>query len=495
MRSLLTAPVLSGLALWFSFAEVSLFPLAWIALVPYLHFLLLRHPWKWVLLGHFLMSGLYLGGVLYWIPRVLTTYGNLQWLVAVVVFLLMILTLSVFLLPFSILVRWAAARSAHRALLCAPGFWLLSELGRNYYAVGGFPWALLGYSQYPYPWLTQVADLSGVYLVSLLVVAGNCALLAVWQLRNWRPLALVGMVLLIANLYGAYRLHFWQPSSQTPLKVVLVQANIALSEGKEYYAVKYFETLPAHYQEAVRKGARWVIFPEAQNPYSYGEDFYFTRFWERTVRNAGVPLLLNSTLSEEGRSGHYFNSAVLLDPAGKQAYRYDKIHLVPFGEYVPLGRWLRFARPLVQEVSSFSPGSRLELGTLQQARFGTLICYESIFPEMSRRLTREGAQVLVNLTNDAWFGKTAAPRQHLAMSAFRAIESRKPVLRCANSGYSAVIDPLGRIEQELGLFEEGLLLGEVAGNEYRPIYSWLGEWMNLSIIIVSLSLILLRKKG
>ena len=494
-RDFLLPSLLSGLALWFSFPNVSFFPLAWVALIPYLHFLLRRHPWKWVIAGHFLMSGVYFAGVLYWIPNVLGTYGNLRWAVAQGIFLLMVLTLAMFLLPFSLLVRWAAGRSAGRALLCAPGMWLLTELGRNYYAVNGFPWALLGYSQYPYDWVIQIADIGGVYLISFMVVAGNCALLGALWFRSWKPLLLVTPFFLIANLYGAYRLHWWQVSSEIPVQVALVQGNIALSEGKEYYAKKYFEDLPAYYREAVGRGAQWVIFPEAQNPYSYGDDFYFKSFWERLVRNSGAYLLFNSTLREEGTSSGYFNSAVLLDRNGQQAYRYDKVHLVPFGEYVPLEKWLHFAKPLVQEVSGFSAGNRFELGTVFDTRFGTLICYESIFPEMSRRFVQEGAQVLVNLTNDLWFGATSAPRQHLTMSAFRAIENRKPLLRCANSGYSVIVSPLGRVQKELGLFEEGMLLAEVAGNRHRSVYSRLGEWLNVSIIIGSLCLPLARGKG
>ena len=491
----LVSPFLSGLLLWLAFLEYPLFPLAWVALVPFLRFLLQRHSWKRVIVGHFLMAGLYFGGVLYWIPYVLNVHGRLGWPVAAAVFALMVLILAFFLLPFSVLVRWVGARSAPAALLCAPGFWLLTELGRNYYAVNGFPWALVGYSQYSYYWLIQIADLGGVYLVSFLVLIGNCSVAAVLRFKTWRPLLFSSALLLSVNLYGFYRTHFWQPAGGPSLRVALVQGNVALSGSREYYADRYFEILPAHYRKAVEEGAQWVIFPEARNPFFFQHDFYFTTFWERLVETNGAYLLFNSAMVEEEESIRYFNSAVLLDPEGRQAYRYDKVHLVPFGEYTPLKDWLWFAQPLVKEVSSFSAGNRLEVGTVFEIPFGTLICYESIFPELTRKLVQDGATILVNITNDSWFGKTAAPRQHLTMSAFRAIESRRPLLRCANSGYSAVIDPLGRLQQELGLFQEGVLLAEVAGNSNRPIYSYTGEWLNLAIIIVSFSLALFIRKG
>ncbi len=141
--------------------------------------------------------------------------------------------------------------------------------------------------------------------------------------------------------------------------------------------------------------------------------------------------------------------------------------------------------PVVQEVSQYSAGRSPQIGSLSQTPFATLICYEGIFPELSRHFVREGAQILVNITNDSWYGRSAAPRQHLEMSSFRAIENRRPLLRCANSGYSAVIDPLGRVTQQLGLFEEGVLEATISGTSDRSIYSRTGEWINIFIVIVT----------
>ncbi len=474
--------LISGIALWLSFYN-PLFPLAWVALVPYLYFLLQKPAWRWVLIGHGLMTLVYLGGVLYWIPRVLLVYGNLSWLAALPTFLLMVILLSLVLLPFSLLTRWTAEKSTSLTLLCVPGFWLLTEVCRNYFLLNGFPWALLGYSQYPYSWMIQIADVGGVYLVSLLVVAGNAALLGVLWFKSFRPLVLFVPLFLAANLYGAYRVYYWQPDSGSALKVALVQPNIGLSEGREHYAGKYFETLAGYYQQAADEGAQWVIFPEAPNPFFYEQDFYFTHFWKRQTSNHGAYLLFNSAVLETDPQLHYYNSAVLLDPQGEEVYRYHKTHLVPFGEYLPLADYLGlFFEPLVQEVGGFSPGEELRVGEISGTRFATLICYEGIFPELSRECVRLGAEVLVNITNDSWYGRTAAPTQHLQMAAFRAIETRKPLLRCANSGYSTVFDPWGRQGQQIGLFEEGMFITELAGNNYRSIYSYTGEWINIILI-------------
>ncbi len=478
-------PLLSGVALCLSFPNFSFFFLAWIGLVPYLHFVLQKPSWPWLFLGHLVMTTVYLGGIIYWIPEVLVLHGNLNWPAALGSYLLLLVVLSLFLAPFSLLVRVLAQRSLAGALLCAPGFWVLTELCRNYYP-DGFPWALLGYSQYPYGWIIQIADLGGVYLVSLLVVAANCSLLAALRLRSLRPLFLFAFIFLGVNLYGFYCYSIWLEDSQPTIQTVLVQPNIKLSGSNEYYAEKYFEDLPKHYREAVEKGAEWVIFPEAPNPFFYRRDFYFTSFWERQVAELGTYLLFNTTSIEQDSSVRYFNSAVLLGPEGSQTYRYDKQRLVPFGEYVPMEDWLGLIfDPVVQEVSQYSAGRSSQIGSLSQIPFGTLICYEAIFPELSRHLVREGAQVLVNITNDSWYGRSAAARQHLEMSAFRAIESRRPLLRCANSGYSAVIDPLGRVTQQLGLFEEGILEAAISGISDRSIYSRTGEWLNIVIVIVT----------
>ncbi len=477
-------PLLSGWALFLSFPNFSLFPLAWVALMPYLYFLLQERRWRQVIGGHFLMASLYFGGVLYWIPRVLVCYGNLAWPLALVVFSLMVLGLGLLLFPFSILTRWVASKSPRLALFCAPGFLVATELARNYYALKGFPWALLGHSQFPYRWLVQIADLGGVYLISFLVVLGNSALLFTLLFRQWKPVLIFGTVLLMANLYGIYRLHLWHPDLGESLKIALVQGNIGLGKDREHYAQKYFQTLPAYYREAAAGGAQWVIFPEAPNPYFYLEDIDFKTFWKGQLEKGGAYLLINSTYLEEG-SSRYFNSAFLLDPRGEPIYRYDKVHLVPFGEYVPAGEWLSFLVPLVQEVAGFTPGESIHVGQVEQTRFATLICYEGIFPELSRESVRRGAEILVNMTNDSWYGRSAAPRQHIQNTAFRAIETRKPILRCANSGYSALIDPGGEILYELDLFQEGKMTFDVAGNFYRPIYSYVGEWLNILIVCVS----------
>lgn len=480
--------MVSGAALWLSFPNFSFYLLAWIGLIPYLDFILRTRSWGRLLLGHWILAGIYFGGVLYWLPRVLVVFGGLSWWLALPIFLLMLAAMGFLILPFTVLTRLVARRSAKLALLCAPGFWLITELTRNYFALNGFPWGAVGYSQYPFTWLIQMVDLGGVYLLSWLIVSGNCALLALIRYKAYRQAAAFALLIAVFNAYGAYRLYFWTPPQGKSIQVAVVQGNIALSRDLKHYAEKYFTTLPRYYRRAADEGADWVVFPEAQNPYFFGHDFYFTSFWQRQVSQTQIPLLLNSTTWGEDGDDRYFNSAVLLSSSGDEVYRYHKIHLVPFGEYVPLQEWLRFLSPLVEEVGGFTPGNRLELGRVQQIPFATLVCYEGIFPEISRQFSTLGAEILVNLTNDAWYGRTAAPYQHLEIAAFRAVENRKPLIRAANSGFSAFISPFGKIEQRTRLFEETMVSRQVTGVPYRTIYSRLGEAPSLALIIVSLVL-------
>ncbi len=482
----LTLPVLSGIALWLAFSDSSLFFLAWFALVPFLEFCSRENSLRRILLGHLVMGAIYFGGTLYWILNVLTEYGKLDTGVSAGIFGLLIITQTAFLLPFTVLTTLTARVSPKAALWAAPGFWILTEMLRTYFPFGGFPWALLGYSQLPYLWIVQIADLGSVCLVSFLVVFAGSAILAFWKWRSWSLGGVFLSLFLAANLYGFYRVEVWSPEGSESLRVGLVQGVIELSAPKEHYAERYFELLPHYFDQAVNQGAQLVIFPEAQNPYFFPDNFYFRTFWEKRVRAANAYLLFNSASFDESGVPGYYNSAHLLDPEGRAVYRYDKNHLVPFGEYLPWAGILGFAEALVAEVSGFKAGTGSEVGSLDGLKIGTLICYEAIFPELSREAVNKGANVLINLTNDGWFGRTAAPSQHLQMAAFRCIENRKPMLRAANSGYSAVIDSRGTVLARTELYAETLLMTEVKGNSVRTLFGVVGPWICVAIIILSL---------
>jgi len=483
----LLPPLLSGLALSASFPDISAFFLAWVGLIPFLHFILEEEHRQMLAAGHLLFSFSYFGAILYWIPRVLVVYGGLSPAVAGLLFMLMISILSLFLAPFTFLLSWTAVRIGKgMALMCAPAFWIMTELVRNYWAVGGFPWAALGYSQIPYTVILQFADIGGVYLLSALIVAVNGALLALVRLKRIRMGAAVLALFTLVNLYGAYRLSWWSFPAGGVLRTGLLQGCVELAGSREYYAGKYFQDLARLFDRAVENRAALIILPESQNPFFYSEDFYFRTFWGDRARTAGAWILLNSAAFDKNDRSIYYNSAYLIAPSGESTYRYDKNHLVPFGEYLPMRSLLgKFARPLVREVSGFTAGREMVTGSIGEIRFGTLICYEGIFPELSREWVAQGALFLINITNDAWFGETAAAMQHLHMTALRAVENRRALVRAANTGYTALVTPLGRIRNRTNLFTEEVVVVDVPYSDYRTFYSYAGDWTAVVYIIVT----------
>ena len=489
-----------GLAL--SFPSASIFPLAWICVIPLQLRILRSRRLVPVLRGHFLffLSGFSL--VLYWIPGVMIDHGGLHFMAAAGLFFLLVGGMSVLMLPFSIL-TWLTARtsSSGAALVAAPALWTACELFRGHYVVGGFPWASLGYSQYSFGTLLQAADVGGVYFLSFLVVSGSSGAL-LWTTAKRRGPALVYAALIgLSLLYGTYRLRLWEIETDHTHQVALVQPGINLRGTRSYFRKVYFQQLPEAYARASRAGAEWVVFPEAPNPFSLGKDQPFREHWRTVVASEGRPLVLNGTRTTSETGVHY-NSAFLLDEVGELVYEYDKRRLVPFGEYLPRGsELLGLSQALVREVSRFTQGQPMQQpAQTGHERFGFLICYESIFPELSRQAVQAGARFLVNITNDQWFGDTSAPKQHLQMAAVRAVELRKPLLRVANSGISARIDSYGRVRERLELFEVDTLNVKFSPNSYQSHFARFGQGTVGFIIILALlgafgEAILSRQKG
>ncbi len=489
-----------GLAL--SFPSAALFPLAWICLIPLLLRIVQSRRLAPVVTGHLLFSISGFGLVLYWIPGVMTQHGGLHFIPAVGVSLLLAACMAVLMLPFSMLTWLIATRSSERAaLIAAPALWTTCELFRGHFVEGGFPWASLGYSQHGFLALLQVADVGGVYCLSFLVASGSSTVLLATMFKGRRA-ALVYVALMgLGLLYGSYRLRLWDLPTDHIHRAALVQPGINLTGSSSYFREMYFKQLPEMYIRAVGEGAELIIFPEAPNPFSLQEDPGVRRFWRTLVSAHGQPAVLNGT-GHSKKAGEYFNSAFLLDEAGEIAHRYDKRHLVPFGEYLPRGsNLLGLTSSLTREVGRFSPGQPLQKPARSgHEPFGLLICYESIFPELSRQAVAAGARFLVNITNDRWLGDTAGPRQHLQMAAFRAVELRKPLLRVANSGISARIDAFGRVQEHLGLFEVDTLSVRFSPTSYQSHFARFGQATIGFIIMVAVlgafaEAMLSRRKG
>ena len=469
----------SGLLLALSFPRPDLASLAWFALVP-LFVVMERRPFR---SGFFAGIGFF-GLVLYWLNIVMTTYGRLHPVLSVVAYLLLVLYLALF---FGV-ATWAADRCRQRlnlpVTLTLPVFWVALEFLRSF-LLTGFPWATLGYSQQSHLLLIQSADLCGPYGLSFLLILSNATLAAVWGARGkgvgrrFPRIAVAATVLLFAaNLgYGTLRLTEQVDEREQTLNTVLAQGSFDQSVK---WNPAYQERTVDTYRHLSRPGVeaeapQLVIWPESAMPFYFQEGGPLAEAVIEVPRQNGAYLLFGSPAFEVvNRRPRNLNSAFLLAPSGAVLGRSDKVHLVPFGEYVPFGRFLPFIDKLVVGIGDFAPGTISPL-PMNGSQIGVLVCFEGIFPELARDYVRRGSDLLVNITNDAWFGRSSAPYQHLAMSRFRAVENRVWLARAANTGISAFIAPSGRIVAQSPLFERLALRGRVGLGARPGFYTRYGD--------------------
>lgn len=458
----------SGVLLALSFPKFGHGVVAWVALVPLLLALPGASGWHAFRLGYVCgaVSSL---GLLYWTALVVMQYGHLALPVAVLVMTLLCLAVALFPSLFAWLVAGWVARFGPAALLLAPFAWVASEILRAH-ALLRFAWCLLGYSQADTPALIQIAAVTAVYGVSFaIVLVASAAAYAVSAQGRRRWLALAGAALVPAALlaYGRAELAVPLPAG-TPLRVALVQASIP--QDAKWDARLLEQNFARHVEltrEAVGAGARLVVWPESAVPWDYDDTPVIARELEALAREGGIDLVFGNDDREPQASGRdrVFVGAKMLGPAGRLALRYHKVRLVPFGEYVPLQPLLtlggRVSARVVEQVADFSPGTGPVVGQVDGTRLGVFICYEAIFPDFVRRFSAAGAELLVNITNDAWYGRSSAPHQHLAMAVFRAVENGRFLVRAANTGISAVVDPRGRVLARTPLFERTLLVRDV----------------------------------
>jgi apolipoprotein N-acyltransferase len=369
------------------------------------------------------------------------------------------------------------------ALTLAPALWVAGEWIRGW-LMGGFPWGLLGYSQHLEIPVIQIAEIGGVYAVSLLLVAVNAALAGLWVL-GWRRaapgLASAALLLLVSLGFGWSTLSSeFGPGTDRAIRfvrVAVIQPSIEQSIKED---PAYRGRTMAIYEDLTRQAAATkpavILWPETAAPIFLRGDPALLARLVALSREVGVPLLVGSIDRLPGPNGQFLNSAFLLGDQGITA-KYDKIRLVPFGEYVPLARLLGFVRQWAEFISDFAPGSRETVFPLPGAPFGTVICYEVISPSLFRGFVVGGAIFMTNITNDAWFGHTSGPPQHLGMLPLRAVENRVAIARAANTGISAFVGPDGRVGPILPLFDRGTLAASLALRSRTTLYTRFGDWL------------------
>ena len=384
---------------------------------------------------------------------------------------------------------WLHRRVSLPWAFTAPPLWVALEWLRGHLFTG-FPWAALGYSQYPHVLVIQIADLTGVYGVSFLVLAVNAALAeGLLRLRGrdpefpgrWSLSVTWALTLLLATLaYGQHRLHQPLPAL-APVSVAVLQGNIPQElKWDPQQVANTLARYAALSREAAAGGARVLIWPETAAPFFFEASPQWAQRIRQLARELQVFLLVGSLSLDRSREEvRPRNSAYLIGPSGELLGRYDKIHLVPFGEYVPLPRLLFFVQRLAQGIGDFVPGKTYTLLPAPSGPVSVAICFEVIFPDLVRRFVREGAHWMATLTNDAWFGRTGAPYQHFSMVVFRSVENRIPFARAANTGISGFIDPWGRILETTPLFETTYRMALLRPRTARTLYTRYGDWFVL----------------
>jgi apolipoprotein N-acyltransferase len=509
------------------FPRTNWFFLCWIAFVPLLYALLRGRGGEGELLDSegrslrpftlrqgFLVawvSGIvWYIGTCYWIYPVMNGYGNLGIFASGLITAGYCLIMGMHHGVFGLLVVLLARRSNlgnRRPLLLAPVFWVALEFFRD--RVTGVPWEPLGNSQVDNIPFAHIAQLTGVYGLSFAVMLVNCAFTAGLLLfgRRRKTLILSAAAAAVALQIGVFAKPAPLPTTK---QAVLLQQNAPIQD--KWTAEQYNQLIAELARISVQAeppnppgNPGLIVWNESPAPFLADDPRFCT--WLATIaRTANSYVIAGSVMhAEVGHSNcepyderfargssKLFNSALLVDPQGNAVDRYDKIHLVPFGEYVPLKSLLFFADKLVREVGDFARGTEHKVFDLNGTRVGIVICYESVFPDEVREFAANGAQVFVNISDDGWYGETSAPYQHLQMSRMRAIENNRWVLLSTNNGITSVIDPVGRVTQKVDRNIRTTLIGRYTPETETTFYTRYGDVFAWICVVISLIAIFVR---
>ncbi len=488
--------VLSGLLLSAGFPKPAMFYLAWVAFVPLLYAVYGKSGKKAFGLGY-LCGLVHSVTCLYWIDYAIYHFGGFSFVLSWLILLLLCAIMAVYPAVFAL----AAQKFESFPFLYVfglPFVWVTLEWIRAH-AITGFPWSNLGYTQTPLLHLIQVADITGVYGVSWLVVLGSTVICGF--LKNYCRKS--GVAVLAALLVCVLAYGFWRTGQierlqhgETPVNIALVQGNIAQDMKWDRASLeKTIATYGRLSEEAAKKKPvpDLIVWPESAMPFFYGLNPKLSARVNEIVKATGKPLLFGSLgATREGGKVRLLNLACLLDAKADFLGSYAKQHLVPFGEYVPWISLFRFAQSASVGPVNFVPGKNPGPLVWKGLPLGVLICYEDIFPKIARRTVRRGAELLVNISDDAWYGNTGGPYQELEISRWRAIECRVPLVRAANTGVSAVFDATGRECGNLALDRRGFLTCSVYPMSYLSVYVKYGDFFAWFCVLMTACAILLR---
>lgn len=484
----LVASAVSGFLLFASFPSLGWNWLVWVAILPlFLAVTKESRGWRGFLWGY-LAGAIFLAGSCYWFVYVMRRYGGLSSILSAGVLLLFLIVFSGFFGAFGWVETWMARRSMGLALCMSPFLWVSLELARTY-LITGFPWNLLGYAVES-SGLGQIASVTAVYGLSFLPVASAAVL--VWFLYGtdhrvrWAMLGGWLIVLVGANwalmppagVSGSGVAYLVQPNA--PLDEAALRRWQPWSNPVELGSLVTLTEASRALEPSSPGPPPLIIWPESPAPFYFDRDPVFRGAMQTMARETGAYVITGTTLFGSSGDDGPRNSAAVLDPEGRLVLEYDKMHLVPFGEYVPWWAFPSKIGKITFEVGTFVAGKDYKIAETPEGGVAVFICYEAIFPQLVRRLVSQGAGLLVNISDDGWFGHSSAAAQHLAMARLRAIENRRYLLRATNNGITAEIDPYGRVLGELPPHRRMVLPARFAwvGPEsfytrYGDIFAWM----------------------
>jgi len=496
---------------------------AWFGLVPLLLAILSQacvdspRPLRRSFLLSWFCGVLWYAGNCYWVRNVMLQYGDMPPFAPSLLLAGYSLVLGLYfgLLGLGVMLVRRASGSTRWALASAPVLWAGLELAAS--RLTSVPWDQLGYSQVDNTLVNQLAPWTGVYGISFLLVAVNALIaggLLLDRCSGRRPWGIAGALLLMGCGAG---LLVEPPKPTGTAAAVLVQPNLDVAGDNDWRGLGEWDQHIAEFARLAEEQCKTyiagipqtgassgeivcppyfthpdlVVWPESPAPFAE-EDPRFQQALKEIASQTQAPLIVGNVgmeFSDQEQGWRDYNSALVVDASGERVGRYDKIHLVPFGEYVPFHNLLFFARKLTGKVSRFTPGSERKVFTLNGHRYGVFICYESVFADEVREFAKNGAQVLVNISDDGWYGDTSAPWQHLHMERMRAIENRRWILRDTNTGITSVIDPYGRVRQSIPRHQVDALPAQFAFRSdvtfytaHGDVFGWGCAFLGLGIV-------------
>ncbi len=495
--------LLSSAILILSFPNFNLWFLAWLGLVPLL--VLIGKgikPWPAFFIG-WLFGSVFFYGTCYWLTYSMIHFGGIPAWIAYPMLAPGAIVLGLFPGFFLAILARAVRCWGHNALLLSPIIWAAMEWARL--GVTGQLWNAIGYSQGFHPWLLQPARYGGVYAVGFLMLTVNTAIAFALTRNKLRPILIstallifVGSAILLSNVMSMLATQHTS-TFDAVMVVVAIQPNVPMdliksNEEMTKLNARHFEMSEAALRSLPNDGnARLLVWPESPMNFTYGSDTLFREKLKEFAVRHQTSILLNS--QEVAPNEGLYNSAVLVNQHGSLVSQYDKIRLLPFGEYVPLPQWLPGSGLIRGIVGDFTPGTSYRQMLVGNARVGVFICIESAYPHIARQFAHEGADVLINISNDGYLGPTAVMQQHLANAVFRAVENDRPVVRVTNTGITALIRPYGQIDDATQPFQQDVRVWTVSSLTDPPtFYTRHGDVFAAICATLSLVILLLTFK-